>query len=293
MHNPSLDAAHPADWSFATLRAEAIDGSPPATGNLLIAGDAIQALRRLPDASCDLIFADPPYNLQLRQTLRRPDLSIVDPVDDGWDQFESFEAYDRFTETWLTECRRLLKPTGTLWTIGTYHNIFRVGKLMQDLKLWILNTIVWIKANPTPQFRGVRFCNAHETLIWAKRSQRDTGYTFHYRYLKQLNGGKQMRSDWWADDTWVLPICSGRERLRRPDGTKRHATQKPEKLLERIILGTSNPGDRILDPFAGTGTTAVVASRHGRRWTLIEREPEYVELIQQRLATARDSGLPR
>ncbi len=250
----------------------------------LVAGDCVEVMRALPEATFDLIFADPPYNLQLRQTLVRPNLTVVDAVDEAWDRFDSFESYDAFTGAWLAECRRLLKPTGTIWTIGTYHNIFRVGKLMQDLGFWILNAIAWIKTNPMPQFRGVRFCNAHETLIWAKRDRRARGYTFNYHALKAENGGKQMRSDWWSNETWVLPICAGRERLRDAEGRKLHATQKPERLLERVILATSNPGDLVLDPFAGTGTTGVVAGRHGRRWVMIEREPEYVALIRERLA---------
>jgi modification methylase len=275
------------------------DPTPPP--NRLIEGDCLQALGLIKESSVDLIFADPPYNLQLRtQDLRRPNNTAVDGVDDAWDQFGSFEDYDRFTERWLRECRRVLKPTGSMWVIGSYHNIFRVGRLLQDVGYWILNDVVWIKRNPMPHFRGVRFTNAHETLIWAKKSEGARRITFNYRALKELNGGKQMRSDWELPDAaaaeentgeapiedWRLPICGGAERLRDADGNKLHSTQKPESLLERVILATSRPGDVVLDPFAGTGTTGAVAQRLERRWIMIEREPAYRALIEQRIAAA-------
>jgi modification methylase len=241
-------------------------------------GDAIELLGQIPDACVDLIFADPPYNLQLRHELRRPNRSLVDAVDDHWDQFSSFAAYDEFCRAWLGECRRILKPTGTIWVIGTYHNIFRLGTILQDLGFWILNDVCWVKNNPMPNFRGVRFTNAHETLIWAKPSEDAKGYTFNYWELKEMNGGKQMRSD------WRLPLCTGPERLRDADGAKLHATQKPEALLDRVVRASSRPGDVVLDPFAGTGTTGAVAARLGRRYVLLEREPAYVQAARARLA---------
>ena len=277
-----------------------LDPHPAPPPNRLIEGDCLQALPLIPAASVDLIFADPPYNLQLRTPdLRRPNNTVVDGVDDHWDQFGSFEDYDKFTERWLRECRRVLKPTGSMWVIGSYHNIFRVGRLLQDVGYWILNDLVWIKKNPMPHFRGVRFTNAHETLIWAKKSEGARKITFNYRALKELNGGKQMRSDWElpAEDSsdgvesgdapiedWRLAICAGAERLRDADGKKLHSTQKPEALLERVVLATSKPGDVVLDPFAGTGTTGAVAQRLDRRWVMIEREPAYRALIEQRIA---------
>jgi DNA modification methylase len=242
----------------------------------IITGDSIQVLQRLPEASIDVIFADPPYNLQLQQDLWRPNQTRVDAVDDDWDQFADFAAYDAFTEAWLRGARRVLKPTGTLWVIGTYHNIFRVGRLLQDLDFWILNDIVWEKTNPMPNFRGVRFTNAHETLIWAQK-QRGASYTFNYTAMKRLNGDKQMRSD------WELPLCTGAERL-RIDGAKGHSTQKPEALLHRVILASTNPGDVVLDPFFGSGTTGAVAKKLGRRWIGIERNESYVKLATDRLA---------
>lgn len=232
-------------------------------------------MRSLPEGSIDLIFTDPPYNLQLSQDLWRPNMTKVDAVDDDWDQFSSFDAYDRFCEAWLGACRRLLKPNGTIWVIGTYHNIFRIGKIMQDLGYWFLNDVIWIKTNPMPNFRGVRFTNAHETLIWAARDK-STQYTFHYHAMKELNDGLQMRSD------WELPICSGSERL-RIDGEKAHSTQKPESLLYRLILASTHPGDVVLDPFFGTGTTGAVAKKLHRSWIGIEREPGYVALAQKRI----------
>ncbi len=245
-------------------------------GGDIIQGDCIQVMQSLPEQCADLVFADPPYNLQLRKELYRPDMSRVDAVNDGWDQFMSFEAYDRFTREWLLACRRVLKDTGTIWVIGTYHNIFRVGSILQDLGYWILNDICWVKSNPMPQFRGVRFCNAHETLIWAKKSAEQKRYTFHYGSLKAGNEDLQARSDWY------LPICQGRERLRDANG-KVHTTQKPEALLHRIIRSCTNPGDTVLDPFLGAGTTASVAKRLGRRFIGIEREDAYVDAGRMRI----------
>lgn len=245
----------------------------------VITGDCLSILDSLPPESVDLVFADPPYNLQLRQELWRPNLTRVEAVDDEWDRFQDFESYDRFTHDWLAACRRVLKRTGALWVIGTYHNIFRVGAILQDLGFWILNDVVWIKSNPMPNFRGVRFTNAHETLIWAQK-ERGAAYTFHYQAAKSLNEGLQMRSDWY------LPICSGAERLRE-NGEKAHSTQKPEALLYRIITATTNPGDIILDPFFGTGTTGAVAKRLHRRWIGVEREPHYADLARRRIAAVQ------
>lgn len=242
----------------------------------ILSGDNLERLRQLPDDSVDLIFADPPYNLQLQNELRRPNMSIVDAVDDEWDQFADFAAYDRYTEQWLTECRRVLKDTGTIWVIGSYHNIFRVGKIMMDLGYWILNDLVWQKVNPMPNFRGVRFTNAHETLIWAKKSQGQKRYTFNYEAMKNLNEGKQMRSD------WEIALCTGAERI-KIDGEKAHTTQKPEALLYRVLLSSSNAGDVVLDPFFGTGTTGAVAKRLHRHWIGIERDPTYIKVAQRRI----------
>lgn len=244
----------------------------------VIEGDCAEVLNHLPPESVDLIFADPPYNLQLRNELWRPDHSRVEGVTDKWDQFADFEAYDAFTRAWLAACRRVLKPSGTLWVIGSYHNIYRVGYNLQNLGYWILNDIVWIKTNPMPNFRGVRFTNAHETLIWAQK-ERGKPYTFNHHAMKSLNGDLQMRSD------WHLPICSGSERLRE-NGAKAHSTQKPRALLYRILLASSNPGDVVLDPFFGSGTTGEVAQWLGRHWIGIERDPNYVELARRRLANA-------
>ena len=252
--------------------------------NQIINGDCIDVLRGLPTASVDLVFADPPYNLQLRRELWRPNMTAVDAVDDEWDQFESFEAYDAFTAAWLGECRRVLKPDGTLWVIGSYHNIYRVGKTLMDLGYWVLNDILWIKTNAMPNFRGVRFANAHETLIWAKYSEKSR-YTFNYHFMKQFNGGKQMRSD------WVIPICTGAERI-RVNGQKAHSTQKPEALLERVILASSKAGDVVLDPFFGTGTTGAVAKRLGRQWIGIERDAVYVKVATARIATVVEQTQP-
>ncbi len=239
-------------------------------------GDCLEVLRGLPDASVDLVFADPPYNLQLQNTLLRPNNSKVDAVDDHWDQFDDFAAYDAFTRAWLGECRRVLKDSGALWVIGSYHNIFRVGAILQNLGYWILNDVIWEKVNPMPNFKGVRFTNAHETLIWAKKSQSQKRYTFNYHAMKALNDGKQMRSD------WEIPLCTGKERL-TANGEKLHPTQKPEALLYRVILSSSNPGDVILDPFFGTGTTGAVAKRLGRHYIGIERETAYAQAAQTRI----------
>jgi modification methylase len=235
----------------------------------IIPGDCVEAMRKLPTASVDMVFADPPYNLQLGGDLARPDGSHVDAVTDDWDKFDSFAAYDKFTREWLSEAKRVLKPNGSLWVIGSYHNIFRVGAILQDLGFWILNDIVWRKANPMPNFKGTRFTNAHETLIWASKGEKSR-YTFNYRTMKTLNDELQMRSD------WVLPICSGGERLKK-GGTKVHPTQKPESLLYRIMLATTNKGDVVLDPFFGTGTTGAVAKRLRREWIGCEREAPIVK----------------
>ncbi|NLI00710.1 MAG: site-specific DNA-methyltransferase [Chthonomonadales bacterium] len=244
--------------------------------NSVIVGDCIEVMAAWPDATFDLIFADPPYNLQLRNELWRPNESLVDAVDDAWDKIGSFADYDRFSRAWLSECRRLLKPNGAIWVIGTYHNIYRLGALMQDLGFWFLNDVVWVKSNPMPNFRGVRLTNAHETLIWAARSDRSR-HTFNHHAAKTFNGGKQLRSD------WRLPICCGSERL-KADGRKLHSTQKPEALIERIVVISTRPGDLILDPFFGSGTTGAVAKRLQRRWVGIEREPTYAEAARRRIA---------
>jgi len=244
----------------------------------IIVGDCIEALARLPDRSVDLVFADPPYNLQLGGDLHRPDNSKVDAVDDAWDQFASFEHYDRFTKAWMTECRRVLKDDGALWVIGSYHNIFRVGVTLQDLGFWVLNDVVWRKSNPMPNFKGTRFTNAHETLIWAAKSRGQRRYTFNYDALKTANDDLQMRSD------WSLPLCTGEERVKGEDGLKAHPTQKPEALLHRVILASTRPGEVILDPFFGTGTTGAAAKRLGRHYIGIEREAEYARLAERRIA---------
>ncbi|NJM50555.1 MAG: site-specific DNA-methyltransferase [Sphingomonadales bacterium] len=246
--------------------------------NSIMKMDCIEAMRSLPDACIDMVFADPPYNLQLGGDLSRPDGSMVDAVDDDWDKFDTFAAYDCFTREWLAEARRILKPNGSLWVIGSYHNIFRVGTAVQDAGYWILNDIVWRKSNPMPNFKGTRFTNAHETLIWAAHGEK-AKYTFNYRAMKTLNDELQMRSD------WLIPICSGQERLKR-NGTKAHPTQKPEALLYRIMLATTKPGDIILDPFFGTGTTGAVAKRLGRNWIGCEREKLYCEVAEERIAAA-------
>ncbi|KIN74688.1 site-specific DNA-methyltransferase [Sulfitobacter guttiformis] len=248
--------------------------------NTILGGDCIEVMNSLPEASVDLIFADPPYNLQLRGDLHRPDNSKVDAVDDHWDQFDSFAVYDAFTKAWLKAARRLLKPNGAIWVIGSYHNIFRVGAALQDQGFWILNDVVWRKSNPMPNFRGKRLTNAHETMIWAGKDE-NSKYTFNYEALKALNEGIQMRSD------WVLPICNGHERLKNEDGDKAHPTQKPESLLHRVLVGSTNPGDVILDPFFGTGTTGAVAKMLGRDFIGIEREEEYRKVATKRIASVR------
>ncbi|MEC9414810.1 MAG: DNA methyltransferase [Pseudomonadota bacterium] len=244
--------------------------------NHIYRGDTINVLRGLPSESVDVVFADPPYNLQLKNELSRPDSSTVSAVNDEWDQFESFQKYDQFTLNWLSEIKRIIKADGTIWVIGSYHNIFRIGKAIQDLGFWILNDIIWRKSNPMPNFRGTRFTNAHETLIWAS-SSKDSKYDFNYQAMKSLNEGLQMRSD------WDLPICSGKERLKDSNGKKIHSTQKPESLLHRVLLASSNPGDIILDPFFGTGTTGAVAKKLGREYVGIERDTNYIKAAKKRL----------
>jgi modification methylase len=248
--------------------------------DVVIQGECLEVMARLPENSVDLIFADPPYNLQLKGELHRPDNSRVDAVDDAWDQFASFEDYDRFTRGWLAAARRLLKPDGAIWTIGSYHNVFRLGAALQDGGFWILNDVVWRKSNPMPNFRGKRLTNAHETMIWAAKSQ-SSKYVFNYEAMKALNDGVQMRSD------WLIPLCTGSERLKGPEGTKAHPTQKPEALLHRVLVASTRPGDVVLDPFFGTGTTGAVAKRLGRRFVGIERETAYVKAAEARLALVR------
>ena len=245
--------------------------------NKIYQGDCIDLLKKIPDDSIDLIFADPPYNLQLNNDLYRPNQTKVNGVNDEWDKFESMEDYDKFTNLWLSECHRILKNTGSIWVIGTYHNIFRIGYSLQNIGFWLLNVIIWIKPNPMPNFKGTRFNNAHETLIWATKSKM-SNYTFHYHSMKAMNDDKQMRSD------WIIPICQGNERI-KVNGQKAHSTQKPEELLYRIIISTSNPGDIILDPFSGSGTTAAVAKRLGRNFIAFEKEPFYVDIANKRLKT--------
>jgi len=253
----------------------------------VMVGDCIELMNSMPAESVDLVFADPPYNLQLEQTLRRPDNSKVDAVDNHWDQFDSFAAYDKFTREWLAAAHRVLKKTGAIWVIGSYHNIFRVGATLQDLGYWILNDVIWRKSNPMPNFRGMRFTNAHETLIWAARDQAQKSYTFNYDAMKALNDDLQMRSD------WLLPLCTGRERLTE-DGKKAHPTQKPESLLHRVILASTEKDDIVLDPFFGTGTTGAVAKRLGRHFIGLEREENYARLARQRIdaiSEAPEGGL--
>ena len=246
----------------------------------IIAGDCIEVMRALPDACVDLVFADPPYNLQLGGDLTRPDNSRVDGVDDAWDQFSSFAAYDAFTRDWLAEARRILKPDGAIWVIGSYHNIFRVGAAVQDLGFWILNDIIWNKTNPMPNFRGTRFTNAHETLIWAAHSK-ETRYTFNYNALKTANDDLQMRSD------WSIPICTGNERLKGAGGAKAHPTQKPEALLYRVLIASTNPGDVVFDPFFGSGTTGAVAKLLGRHFIGVERDADYRAAAAKRIAAVK------
>jgi modification methylase len=243
-------------------------------------GNCIEIMQSMPDGCADLVFADPPYNLQLRGELHRPDNSRVEAVTDEWDRFASFSAYDNFTRAWLAEARRILKPNGAIWVIGSYHNVFRLGSAMQDAGFWILNDIVWRKSNPMPNFRGKRLTNAHETLIWAARSDRSK-YTFNYEAMKALNDGIQMRSD------WLIPICTGFERLKNAGGDKAHPTQKPEALLHRVLVASTRTGDVVVDPFFGTGTTGAVAKRLGRRYVGIEQDAGYIRIAEQRIAAVR------
>jgi len=261
-----------------------VDSDSVLKSNRVILGDCIEVMAQLPAASADMIFADPPYNLQLQGELYRPNQSRVDGVDDGWDRFDDFEAYDQFTTLWLAAARRLLKPDGTLWVIGSYHNIFRVGTTLQNLGFWVLNDIVWRKTNPMPNFRGRRFTNAHETLIWCAKGQ-DSRYRFNYQAMKNLNDELQMRSD------WLIPLCTGPERL-KVDGRKAHATQKPEALLHRSILASTVVGDLVLDPFFGSGTTGAVATQLGRRYLGIEKDPAYVRLAVERIGKVRSEAPP-
>ena len=244
--------------------------------NKIIQGDSIKKLKTLPDKSIDLVFADPPYNLQLKKELFRPNETKVNGVNDKWDKFPSFKEYDRFSKAWLKECRRVLKSTGTLWLIGSYHNIFRLGAILQNMGFWILNDIIWIKTNPMPNFKGTRFTNAHETLIWASKSEK-TRFTFNYKTMKSFNDDRQMRSD------WTLPICSGKERLKDKKGCKMHPTQKPEKLLKRVILSSSKERDVVLDPFLGSGTTGAVAKMLNRNFIGFEREKKCVNVAKKRI----------
>ena len=249
----------------------------------IIEGDCVERMRALPEGCADLVFADPPYNMQLKGDLHRPDQSKVDAVDDHWDQFSSFAEYDRFTRDWLSAARHCLKDNGALWVIGSYHNIFRVGSILQDLGFWILNDVVWRKSNPMPNFKGRRFTNAHETMIWAAKSEQ-TKYTFNYEAMKALNDDLQMRSD------WTLPICSGGERIKGADGQKAHSTQKPESLLHRVVVSSTKPGDVILDPFFGSGTTGAAAKRLGRHFIGIEREKIYADVARARIAEITPAG---
>jgi modification methylase len=243
--------------------------------NQILYGDCIEVLQTLPENSVDLVFADPPYNLQLRNDLYRPNMTKVQAVTDGWDKFNGFSDYDAFTTDWLSACRRVLKDTGTIWVIGSYHNIYRVGTALQDLGFWILNDVTWIKSNPMPNFRGVRFTNAHETLIWAQK-KKGAKYTFNHKSMKALNDDLQMRSD------WTIPLATGRQRI-KSNGTKAHSTQKPEALLYRVIMAASVPGDVVLDPFFGSGTTGAVAKKLGRAWIGIERDKKYIKLARNRI----------
>jgi modification methylase len=254
---------------------------PAVAADRVLVGDCLAELAKLPDRCVDLVFADPPYNLQLPAQLLRPNNTRVDGVDDDWDKFASFADYDRFCRAWLEECRRILKPDGAIWVIGSYHNVFRLGAALQDLGFWILNDVVWRKVNPMPNFRGRRFTNAHETLIWAARDAKSR-YTFNYESLKAGNDDLQMRSD------WLFPICSGPERLKDEGGRKAHPTQKPEALVQRVLLAATGRGDLVLDPFFGTGTTGAVAKRLGRRWLGIERDPDYARAAADRIAAVRE-----
>ncbi len=269
----------------ASVRTPRVSFESSASASVVV-GDCVAEMTKLPAGSVDLIFADPPYNLQLQGDLKRPDDSRVDAVDDDWDKFSSFSAYDEFTRAWLMACRRVMKPSATLWVIGSYHNIFRVGTMLQDLGFWILNDIVWRKSNPMPNFRGRRFTNAHETLIWAGRDAARRDYTFNYEALKAGNDDVQMRSDWF------IPLCTGEERLKGRDGKKLHPTQKPEALLARVILAASRPDDLVLDPFCGTGTTGAVAHRLRRRFIGIERDKDYAAAARQRIETVAPMDEP-
>ena len=244
--------------------------------NTILHGNCIEEMGKLPEKSVDLIFADPPYNLQLKQELKRPNLTTVDAVDDDWDKFEGFSDYQKFTHLWLSECRRILKDTGTIWVIGSYHNIFQVGKIMHDLGYWTLNDVHWYKTNPMPNFRGTRYQNATETMIWAKKSEKQKKYTFNYQTMKTINDDKQMKN------VWEIPLCRGEERI-MIDGKKAHSTQKPEQLLFRVIISSSNKGDLVFDPFMGSGTTAAAAKKLGRNYLGIEQEKKYIDIINKRL----------
>lgn len=250
--------------------------------NQILNGDCVEILKSISENSVDLVFADPPYNLQLQNDLYRPNLSKVDAVNNDWDKFSSFEEYDQFTLDWLREAKRVLKDTGTIWVIGSYHNIFRVGTILQDLGFWILNDVIWVKTNPMPNFRGVRFTNAHETLIWAQK-RKGVKYTFNHQDMKALNDDLQMRSD------WSIPLSTGKERI-KSNGTKAHPTQKPEALLHRVLLSSTNKGDLVLDPFFGSGTTGAVAKRLGRNFIGIERDKIYVEIAQNRIDTVQPAS---
>ncbi|MFM1816150.1 MAG: hypothetical protein RLZ98_2845 [Pseudomonadota bacterium] len=262
------------------MRTKSRQKSAVLKANCILAGDCLTELSKLPDQSIDLVFADPPYNLQLERDLLRPNNTVVDGVHQSWDKFQSFAEYDAFTHAWLSECQRLLKPNGAIWVIGSYHNIFRIGTSLQDIGFWIQNDVIWRKTNPMPNFRGKRFTNAHETLIWAAKNAKAKP-TFNYEAMKAFNDDLQMRSD------WLIPICSGPERLKDDTGRKAHPTQKPEALLYRVILAASNAGDVVLDPFFGTGTTGAVARKLGRKWIGIERDPDYVAAAEERIAAVQ------
>ncbi len=249
----------------------------PILSSKYILGDSLKELKKIKDQSVDMVFSDPPYNLQLSKTLYRPDLTRVSGVNDNWDKFNNFKDYDTFTEQWLCETKRILKPSGCLWVIGSYHNIFRIGYALQNLEFWILNDVIWRKTNPMPNFKGTRFTNAHETLIWAANSK-SSKYTFNYQTMKKLNGNKQMRSD-----DWLINICGGKERLKDINNQKIHNTQKPEELLMRILLSSTKPGDIVLDPFFGTGTTGAVCKRLGRKFIGIEKNPTYLKEAKKRI----------
>ena len=264
------------DEDAINMSKETLDENYNLPLNKIIKGDSIESMRSLPDDSIDVIFADPPYNLQLKNDLSRPDSSKVNGVTEGWDRFKSFEEYDKFTKDWISEAQRILKPEGTIWVIGSYHNIFRVGNAMQNLGFWILNDIIWHKSNPMPNFKGTRFTNAHETIIWASKNH-NSKYNFNYHAMKSLNEGLQMRSDWY------IPICSGGERIKDSNGNKIHSTQKPEALLYRVLLSSSKKDDIILDPFFGTGTTGAVAKKLGRNFIGLEREDIYINAAKKRI----------